>query len=95
MLAECNVARKPAGMRRALVLLLVPVLLLAPAACQPEPQGPLKAVVIGSAPKLRDPALGPIPPSDAVLLANVAQGLVRFDAAGNIIGGLAERWNVS
>jgi peptide/nickel transport system substrate-binding protein len=95
MLAECNVARKPAGMRRALVLLLVPVLLLAPAACQPEPEGPLKAVVIGSAPKLRDPALGPIPPSDAVLLANVAQGLVRFDAAGNIIGGLAERWNVS
>ena len=26
---------------------------------------------------------------------NVAQGLVRFDAGGNIVGGLAERWNVS
>ena len=30
-----------------------------------------------------------------MLLANVAQGLVRFDSAGNIVGGLAERWNVS
>jgi peptide/nickel transport system substrate-binding protein len=30
-----------------------------------------------------------------VLLQNAAQGLVRFDAQGNIEGGLAERWNVS
>jgi len=95
MLAECNVARKPAAMLRALPLLLVPTLLLAPAACGPQPQGPLKATVIGGEPKLRDPALGPLPPSDAILLENVAQGLVRFDATGNIVGGLAERWNVS
>ena len=95
MLAECNVARKPAAMRRALSLLLAPALLLAPVACKPQPQGPLKAVVIGGPPKLRDPALGPLPPSSAVLLSNVAQGLVRFDASGNIVAGLAERWNVS
>src|SRR5436305_3479945 len=95
MLAECNVARKAAAMLRALALLLVPALLLAPAACGPQPQGPLKATVIGAEPKLRDPALGPLPPSDAILLENVAQGLVRFDATGNIVGGLAERWNVS
>src|SRR3954453_2126897 len=95
MLAECNVARKALAMPRALALLLVPALLLAPAACRQQPEGTLKAVVIGSEPKLRDPALGPLPPSDAVLLQNVAQGLVRFDAAGNIVGGLAERWNVS
>jgi len=94
MLAECNVARKAASMARALALLLVPALLLAPA-CRPQPQGPLKAVVIGDEPKIRDPALGPLRPSDAVLLQNVAQGLVRFDAAGNVVGGLAERWNVS
>jgi peptide/nickel transport system substrate-binding protein len=30
-----------------------------------------------------------------VLLENVAQGLVRLDAGGNVVGGLAERWNVS
>lgn len=55
----------------------------------------MRAIVIGDEPKLRDPALGPLPPADAVLLENVAQGLVRFDANGNIVAGLAERWNVS
>jgi oligopeptide transport system substrate-binding protein len=95
MLAEYNVARKAAAMRRTLALLVAPALLLAPAACKQQPEGPLKAVVIGSEPRLRDPALGPLAPSDAVLLSNVAQGLVRFDASGNIVGGLAERWNVS
>ncbi|MEA3082160.1 MAG: peptide/nickel transport system substrate-binding protein [Sphingomonadales bacterium] len=95
MLAECNVARKAEGMRPLIAFLFVPALLLGAQACRPQPQGPLRAVVIGGDPKLRDPALGPLPPPDAVLLQNVAQGLVRFDAAGNIVGGLAERWNVS
>ena len=52
-------------------------------------------IVIGGEPKMRDPASGPLATPDAVLLTNVAQGLVRFDASGNIVGGLAERWNVS
>jgi oligopeptide transport system substrate-binding protein len=95
MLAECSVARKAAGMRPLIALLFVPALLLATQGCRPQPEGPLKAIVIGGDPKLRDPALGPLPPADAVLLQNVAQGLVRFDASGNIVGGLAERWNVS
>ena len=82
-------------MRPLLALLLLPALLLGPQACRPQPQGTLKAVVIGGEPKLRDPALGSLSTSDAVLLQNVAQGLVRFDAAGNIVSGLAERWNVS
>ena len=55
---------------------------LAPAACRDQPEGTVKVVVIGGKPRLRDPALGPLPPPDAVLLANVAQGLVRFDATG-------------
>jgi peptide/nickel transport system substrate-binding protein len=71
------------------------VLALAPIACRPQPEGTIKVVVIGAEPRLRDPASGPIAPPDAILLQNVAQGLVRFDAAGNIVGGLAERWNVS
>ena len=95
MLAECNVARKRGGMGRNAVVLLLAALSLGPAACRQQAEGPLKAVVIGGEPKLRDPALGPLPPADAVLLGNVAQGLVRFDATGDIVAGLAERWNVS
>jgi len=95
MLAEWSVARKAAVMRRLLTLLLGPALLLVPTACKQQPQGPIKAVVIGGEPKLRDPALGPLPAADAVLLENIAQGLVRFDATGNIVPGFAERWNVS
>jgi oligopeptide transport system substrate-binding protein len=95
MLAEWSVAGKRPSMRRVIALLLVPALTLAAPGCKPERQGALKVVVIGGEPKLRDPALGPLPPSDAVLLENVAQGLVSFDASGNIVGGLAERWNVS
>ncbi|HKP33841.1 MAG TPA: ABC transporter substrate-binding protein [Sphingomicrobium sp.] len=83
-------------MRHLLALLLIPGLALVPAGCRPQPQGAIKAVVIGEGePKVRDPALGPLKPQNAVLLQNVAQGLVRFDAGGNIVAGLAERWNVS
>jgi len=80
-------------MRRLLPLLLA--LALTPAACRQQPQGEVKVVVVGSEPKLQDPATGPLSTSDAVLLQNAAQGLVTFDAAGNIVPGLAERWNVS
>jgi oligopeptide transport system substrate-binding protein len=93
MLAEWSVAGKATPMRPLLALLLI--LALVPAACRPEPKGAIRAVVIDGEPKLRDPALGALPPSDAVLLQNVAQGLVRFDAGGDIVAGLAERWNVS
>jgi peptide/nickel transport system substrate-binding protein len=80
---------------RALALLLLPALAVLLSACPRQPEGTVKVVVIGGEPKLRDPAEGPLTAPDAVLLENVAQGLVRFDAGGNIVGGLAERWNVS
>ena len=80
---------------RFLALMLIPALALGPIACREQPHGEVKAIVIGGKPELRDPALGPLPLQDEVLLQNVAQGLVRFDSNGNIIGGLAERWNVS
>jgi len=95
MLAEPTIAAKRTAMRRLLALLLIPALLLVPAACRQQPQGAIKAIVIGGEPKVRDPSLGALPPEDAVLLQNIAEGLVRFDASGNIIPGLAERWNVS
>jgi oligopeptide transport system substrate-binding protein len=82
-------------MRRFIALLLIPALALIPAACREQPQGMVKVVAIGAEPRLRDPALGPLATPDEILLQNVAQGLVRFDPGGNIVGGLAERWNVS
>jgi oligopeptide transport system substrate-binding protein len=85
----------PVLIRRALALALIAVTAVAPSACRNQPEGTVKVVVIGGEPKLRDPSLGPLSSSDAVLLANIAQGLVRFDASGNIVAGLAERWNVS
>ena len=81
-------------LRRLLSLALVACVALA-VGCRPQPEGALKIVVIGGEPKLVDPAAGPVSTSDAVLLQNVAQGLVQFDANGNIVSGLAERWNVS
>jgi len=79
---------------RALSLLLAAVLLAVPG-CRPRHEGAVKVTVIGGTPKVEDPALVPLSESDAVLVASVGQGLVQLDAAGNIVSGLAERWNVS
>lgn len=49
---------------------------------------------IGGRPELVDPARGPLETSDRLLLDSTAQGLVRFDAAGQIEPGIAERWTV-
>ncbi|MEO5772615.1 MAG: ABC transporter substrate-binding protein [Sphingomicrobium sp.] len=65
------------------------------AGCRPKGSGAVKVAVIGEAPKIRDPNAGALSAADAVLLSSVAQGLVRFDASGQIEAGLAERWNVS
>lgn len=81
-------------MRRLFPLLLC-ALALVPAGCRQQPQGAVKVTVIGNQPQMRDPAAGALSSADEVLLQNVAQGLVRFDATGNIIPGVAERWNVS
>ena len=74
---------------------MLATLALTPGACRKPPEGAIRVVVIGSAPKLRDPALGALSAPDEVLLASTAQGLVSFDASGNIVSGLAERWTVS
>jgi len=95
MLAEQAVAAKRVAMRRLLSLLPVLALTLAPTACRDQPEGSVKVVVIGGEPSLRDPSEVPLTVPDEVLLQNVAQGLVGFDAGGNIVPGLAERWNVS
>jgi oligopeptide transport system substrate-binding protein len=82
-------------MRRFLAYLALVALTLIPGACRQKPAGAVTVTVIGGEPKIRDPALGPLSAPESILIGNVAQGLVSFDAAGNIVGGLAERWNVS
>ena len=80
-------------MNRGRLLLLGVLALLG--GCQKGEGGAVRAVVVGDTPEVVDPAAGPLTPAQALLLSSVAQGLVRFDADGNIVGGLAERWNVS
>ena len=80
--------------------ILTAALLLAAACsaggCRKAEEGTSRVLVIGDTPpKLVDPASGPLGQPEAVLLHNVAQGLVRFDAAGQIVPGIAERWNVT
>ena len=81
--------------RRRLSLLVLASLALGPGACRDHNAGAVKVVVVGGAPRLRDPATAPLSASDAVLLGTTAQGLVRFDSTGNIVGGLAESWAVT
>lgn len=81
-------------MRRILALAMLAAL-AGTTSCRRQPEGALKVLVIGASPTLRDPSSGPLSTADEVLLQNVAQGLVRFDASGNIVSGLAERWTVT
>ena len=72
------------------------LLLLGASACKRgDREGDTKVLVIGKELKLADPAAGELTAPQQVLLENIAQGLVRFDARGEIVPGLAERWNVS
>ncbi len=69
--------------------------LLASTSCKPGNEGEINVAVIGSELRLGDPSARALSAADQLLLANVAQGLVRFDARGQIEPGLAERWIVS
>lgn len=65
------------------------------AACDGDRKGDIRVGVIGSEPRVISASNGASNPADQLLTASVAQGLVRFDARGQIVPGLAERWNVS
>ena len=71
------------------------IALAALAGCGEQDSGPLRVTAIGPQPTLTNPNLQQVPPPTAMLLETVAQGLVRFDAAGEIEPALAQSWIVS
>lgn len=74
----------------------IPVLvLLLLASCNPRPdKGPVVVSAIGGRPSYPDVNRRPADTTQRLLLDATAQGLVRFDAAGQVEPGLAERWIV-
>ncbi len=63
--------------------------------CREQATGPIGVVAIGMPPRLHNPNLEPLDPPSAFLIEAVAQGLVRFDASGEIEPALAQSWIVS
>jgi oligopeptide transport system substrate-binding protein len=70
------------------------VLLLVTACDGRRDAGEVVVSAIGGDLTLRDPARGPQAFAARVMMDASAQGLVRFDAAGQIEPGIAERWTV-
>jgi peptide/nickel transport system substrate-binding protein len=65
------------------------------AGCGGEESGPVAVSAIGGTPQILNPNREPLDPPSAVLMGAAAQGLVRFDAGGEIEPALAQRWIVS
>ena len=81
--------------RRARPLAALSLLVGALTGCGQVDDRPMRVVVIGEAPRIVDPNVRPLRPADAVLMGAAAHGLVRLDAGGQVVPGLAERWSVS
>ncbi|MDB5672950.1 MAG: transporter substrate-binding protein [Alphaproteobacteria bacterium] len=77
---------------RILFAVLITSLLLG---CGGEKNGPIQISAIGSGPRLVNPSRGPLDPPSAYLIESAAQGLVRFDAGGEIEPALAQSWVIS
>ena len=77
------------------VLGALALLALLAGGCRKEESGPIQVSAIGAPPTLLNPNLKPLDPPSAFLLEAAAQGLVRFNATGDIEPALAQRWTVS
>jgi oligopeptide transport system substrate-binding protein len=88
----------PAGNLMHRLALLIPTLALLSGGCsgagQRKDDAPVVVSAIGGAAEPGDPSAGEMPMARRVMMDATAQGLVRFDAAGQIEPGLAERWIV-
>ncbi|QPQ55202.1 ABC transporter substrate-binding protein [Allosphingosinicella flava] len=65
------------------------------AACDGAESGPIVVSAIGGAPERINPNLKRVDAATAILLESTAQGLVRFNAEGQIEPALAQSWIVS
>ena len=63
--------------------------------CDKPAGGPIAVSAIGEPPELANPNTEPLGPPSALLAELTAQGLVRFDAAGQVEPALAQSWIVS
>jgi oligopeptide transport system substrate-binding protein len=80
---------------RAAPVLLALAALLAGAGCQRRPDNvPVIVSAIGGPATIADPARARLTMPQALMLSGMAQGLVRFDAGGQVEPGLAARWIV-
>jgi oligopeptide transport system substrate-binding protein len=69
--------------------------LLGLAGCDTPESGPIEVSAIGAPPRLANPNLAALDAPSAFLIDAVAQGLVRFNAAGEIEPALAQSWIIS
>lgn len=63
-------------------------------ACSEKQSGPVVVSVIGTPRQLADPMRDILSPAGKLMLESTAQGLVAFDARGDILPALAQRWIV-
>lgn len=71
------------------------VALLLAGGCSRQETGPVRVSAIGDPPRFVNPNAAPLDAASAFLLEAAAQGLVRFDATGEIEPALAQSWIVS
>jgi peptide/nickel transport system substrate-binding protein len=79
---------------RSLLLLAAAAALLA-AGCRGQESGPIEVSAIGAPPRIANPSREPLDAASAFLVESTAEGLVRFDAGGDIEPGLAQSWIIS
>lgn len=83
-----------AGSSPAVRTILLAALALGGCDARPDTGAVIVSAIGRDAPAYRDPSRLPLDTPDRLLTGATAQGLVRFDAAGQIEPGLAERWIV-
>lgn len=83
------------SVRRLAFSVLLPALLLVSGCGEPQSGGPVRVDVSGAPDDLRRPLEAARRPAGQLMLAATAQGLLTFDARGEILPAMAESWIVA